>query len=141
MTVARTTSRRPRVFEKSSASSMICMTVAMMLLPVGDTIAKILTGYRSAIEMTTIRLLTQGLCLCVLTRANLGQSRHYAPKAGQNTPHQAALLACLRGAWAFQNSRIKLPSKAPIVGNFKIWHSFRRHRYEVSAERHNERPR
>lgn len=75
MTVVRTTSRRPWGFGDSSASGMIYMAVAMMLLPVGDTIAKILTGYMSAIEVTLIRLLAQGLCLAPLAFLMRGRLR------------------------------------------------------------------
>ncbi|KNX39835.1 hypothetical protein ROTO_36290 [Roseovarius tolerans] len=63
MTFVLTVPRRPSVPENSSAIGMICMAVAMLLLPVGDTFAKILTGHMSAIEVTTVRLLAQGLCL------------------------------------------------------------------------------
>jgi len=39
------------------------LILAMLLLPVGDTFAKILTGVMGPIEVTMWRLLTQGLCL------------------------------------------------------------------------------
>ena len=77
MNYVQTTPRRPRIFENSSANGMICMAIAMLLLPVGDTIAKILTGYMSAIEVTTVRLLAQGLCLAPI--AFLMRSRLRGP--------------------------------------------------------------
>ncbi|QFT81994.1 Riboflavin transporter [Roseovarius sp. THAF27] len=63
MTFDVTTPRRPALFEKSAVTGMICMAAAMLLLPIGDTFAKILTGHLSAIEVTTARLLAQALCL------------------------------------------------------------------------------
>ncbi|GGO61521.1 Threonine/homoserine efflux transporter RhtA [Roseovarius pacificus] len=63
MTFDVTTPRRPALFENSAVTGMICMAAAMLLLPVGDTFAKILMGHLSAIEVTTARLLAQGLCL------------------------------------------------------------------------------
>lgn len=63
MTFILTAPRRPSILENSSVTGMICMAVAMLLLPVGDTFAKILTGHMSAIEVTAARLLAQGLCL------------------------------------------------------------------------------
>jgi len=63
MTFVLTAPGRPAILENSSVTGMICMAVAMLLLPIGDTFAKILTGHLSAIEVTTARLLAQGLCL------------------------------------------------------------------------------
>ncbi|MDG3039700.1 DMT family transporter [Roseicyclus marinus] len=42
---------------------MVFMALAMLLLPVGDTFAKILTGVMGPIEVTMWRLIAQGLCL------------------------------------------------------------------------------
>lgn len=42
---------------------MICMAVAMLLLPVSDTFAKALTGVLAPVEVTMWRLLAQGFCL------------------------------------------------------------------------------
>lgn len=42
---------------------MICMAVAMILLPVGDSFAKLLTGVLHPAEVTMARLLAQGLFL------------------------------------------------------------------------------
>lgn len=63
MTLVFTALRRPAIFENSSVTGMICMAAAMLLLPIGDTFAKILTGHLSAIDVTTARLVAQGLCL------------------------------------------------------------------------------
>jgi drug/metabolite transporter (DMT)-like permease len=63
MTFVLTAPLRPRIRDNGSATGMICMAGAMLLLPVGDTFAKILTEHLSAIEVTTARLLAQGLCL------------------------------------------------------------------------------
>lgn len=42
---------------------MISMVAAMLLLPVSDTFAKVLTGVLGPVEVTMWRLLAQGLCL------------------------------------------------------------------------------
>ena len=42
---------------------MICMGVAMLLLPVGDAFAKVLTGVMAPAEVTMWRLLAQAFCL------------------------------------------------------------------------------
>ena len=39
------------------------MTVAMLLLPVSDTFAKLLTDVMGPVQVTMWRLLAQGLCL------------------------------------------------------------------------------
>lgn len=44
-------------------SGVLCMAAAMLLLPVGDTFAKILTGVMSPLEVTLWRLIAQALCL------------------------------------------------------------------------------
>lgn len=44
-------------------SGMIFMALAMLLLPIGDTFAKVLTSVMSPVEVTMWRLLAQGLCL------------------------------------------------------------------------------
>ncbi len=44
-------------------AGMICMALAMLLLPIGDTFAKILTGVMGPVEVTMWRLLAQALCL------------------------------------------------------------------------------
>ena len=44
-------------------TGMAFMALAMLLLPVGDTFAKILTGVMGPVEVTRWRLLAQGLCL------------------------------------------------------------------------------
>ncbi len=44
-------------------TGMVFMTLAMLLLPVGDTFAKVLTGVMGPVEVTMWRLLSQGLCL------------------------------------------------------------------------------
>ncbi|WP_320178949.1 DMT family transporter [Roseovarius pacificus] len=63
MTFVLTTARRPSIFENGTLTGMICMTAAMLLLPIGDTLSKLLTGYLSAVEVTAARLLAQGCCL------------------------------------------------------------------------------
>ncbi len=63
MTLVLTAPRRPAFLENGSVAGMICMAAAMVLLPIGDAFAKILTGHLSAVEVTTARLLAQGLCL------------------------------------------------------------------------------
>lgn len=45
---------------------MLCMIVAMLLLPVADTFAKLLVGVLSPIEVTMWRLLAQALCLLLV---------------------------------------------------------------------------
>ena len=44
-------------------TGMVFMALAMLLLPVSDTFAKILTGVMGPVEVTMWRLLAQGLCL------------------------------------------------------------------------------
>lgn len=44
-------------------TGMVFMALAMLLLPVGDTFAKILTGVMGPFEVTMWRLLAQGFCL------------------------------------------------------------------------------
>ena len=44
-------------------SGMIFMALAMLLLPIGDTFAKLLTGVMHPVEVTMWRMLAQGLCL------------------------------------------------------------------------------
>lgn len=63
MSILSTKSRRPSAHKNSAVGGMVCMTIAMLLLPVGDTFAKILTAHMSAIEVTTARLLAQGIWL------------------------------------------------------------------------------
>lgn len=46
----------------TAKTGMICMVVAMLLLPASDTFAKILTGVLTPVEVTMWRLLAQGLC-------------------------------------------------------------------------------
>ncbi|SIS88713.1 DMT family transporter [Phaeovulum vinaykumarii] len=46
-----------------SNTGMVFMALAMLLLPAGDTFAKILTGVMGPVEVTMWRLLAQGLCL------------------------------------------------------------------------------
>lgn len=47
----------------STKTGMVAMAAAMLLLPVSDTFAKILTGVMSPVEVTMWRLLAQALCL------------------------------------------------------------------------------
>ena len=47
----------------SPTSGMIFMALAMLLLPIGDTFAKLLTGVMHPVEVTMWRMLAQGLCL------------------------------------------------------------------------------
>ncbi|MCO0637525.1 DMT family transporter [Lutimaribacter sp. EGI FJ00014] len=63
MTFVPTSPRRGALFENSSVVGMMCMTVAMLLLPIGDTLSKLLTAHLSAVEVATARLVAQGLCL------------------------------------------------------------------------------
>lgn len=46
-----------------TAVGMICMALAMFLLPVGDTFAKLLTTVLHPVEVTLWRVVAQGLCL------------------------------------------------------------------------------
>ena len=41
MTFVLTTARRPSIFENGTLTGMICMTAAMLLLPIGDTLSKL----------------------------------------------------------------------------------------------------
>ncbi|SDX89325.1 DMT family transporter [Roseicitreum antarcticum] len=54
--------RASALTEPTVKTGMICMVVAMLLLPVSDTFAKILTGVLSPVEVTMWRLLAQALC-------------------------------------------------------------------------------
>ncbi|MER3352392.1 MAG: DMT family transporter [Hoeflea sp. D1-CHI-28] len=53
----------PRFVQNGPAMGMMCMAVAMLLLPVGDTFAKLLTSHLAAVEVTTARLMAQALVL------------------------------------------------------------------------------
>lgn len=66
MTFVLTALRRLSILENRTVAGMICMAAAMLLLPVSDTISKILTGHLSAVEVATARLAAQGLCLLPL---------------------------------------------------------------------------
>ena len=50
----------PRGAASGPLVGMMSMAVAMLLLPVGDTFAKLLTAHLGAVEVTTARLLAQG---------------------------------------------------------------------------------
>lgn len=54
---------------------MICMAAAMLLLPVGDTFAKLLTGVIDPMEVTMWRLLSQVLCLLPIVFVMRGRLR------------------------------------------------------------------
>jgi drug/metabolite transporter (DMT)-like permease len=55
--------RAPAPALSTTTTGMVLMAVAMLLLPVGDTFAKVLTGVLGPLEVTMWRLLAQGLCL------------------------------------------------------------------------------
>ncbi|MGM0584345.1 MAG: DMT family transporter [Pseudomonadota bacterium] len=62
-------------------AGMACMVLAMLLLPVGDTFAKLLTGVMSPLETTMWRLLAQGVFLvpvAVALRSRL-RGRMFSP--------------------------------------------------------------
>lgn len=57
MSFALTSPRRRALFENGSVVGMICMSAAMLLLPISDTLSKLLTVHLSPVEVATTRLL------------------------------------------------------------------------------------
>ena len=53
----------PRIAATGPLVGMSSMALAMLLLPVGDTFAKLLTSHLGPVEVTTARLLAQGLVM------------------------------------------------------------------------------
>lgn len=101
MTPISTRARRFGALESSAAAGMICMTLAMLLLPIGDTLAKLLTGHLSPIEVTTARLIAQGLCLvpiAIVLRHRLKGSM-FSPVVALSGGLVMVTLTCL--IWAF----------------------------------------
>ncbi len=63
MPATKTSPRRPARVLTDATVGMICMAAAMLLLPIGDMFAKLLTEMMHPVEVTLARFVAQGACL------------------------------------------------------------------------------
>lgn len=81
---------------------MALMGLAMLLLPIGDALAKLLTGSMHPIEVTFARLVAQGLCLvpaALLLRRRL-RGPMFSPVVALSGGLVMVTLSCLIGAFS-----------------------------------------
>lgn len=84
-----------------AVAGMICMAIAMALLPVGDTFSKLLTGVLHPAEVTLARMAAQGVCLAlvaVVLRSRL-RGPMFSPVIALSGGLVMVTLTCL--IWAF----------------------------------------
>ena len=101
MTETFRTPRNQPLTRSTSATGMLCMVIAMMLLPASDAFSKFLTAHLSPVEVTTLRLLAQGLCLlpvAVVMRHRL-RGPMFSPIVALSGGLVMVTLTCL--VWAF----------------------------------------
>jgi drug/metabolite transporter (DMT)-like permease len=83
-------------------SGMILMALAMLMLPVGDTFAKLLTGVIAPVEVTMWRFLAQALCLVPVAIVLRGRLRGamFSPIVALSGALITATLLCLISAFS-----------------------------------------
>lgn len=95
-------SRAHAIGNPSVNAGMIFMILAMFLLPVGDTFAKLLTGVMGPVEVTMWRMLAQALCLvpvAVLLRNRL-RGAMFSPVVALSGGLIMIALTCLISAFS-----------------------------------------